>query len=118
MGDRMNRKKEARRGGPTGRRATIRSGGPAISDIAERIARQVNSMSPAQIDAYIVEHGLTHLADPERLEAILKMAITDEDAAEADDPQPQIPSRRFGDTAGQGAANERGAPSGDRRKDH
>jgi len=111
-------------GNPPGRRVTIRSGEIANSDIAAKIARQVNSMSPAQIDAYIVDHGLTHLADPERLEAILKLAISD-DGDETDegdkeaDSEPSIPGYGLGEaTAFDRIERNADAPGESRRKAH
>jgi len=42
---------------------------------AERIARQVLSMTPDEIDAFITERGLSHLADPERMAELLNAAV-------------------------------------------
>ena len=42
---------------------------------AERIARQVLSMTSEEIDQFIVERGLSHLADPERMAELLNAAV-------------------------------------------
>jgi hypothetical protein len=75
----MNDPKDNGRGllpGRSDRRATVGSGEAAKREFAERIARQVMSMTPEEVDAYIVEHGLSHLADPERMAALLELAVS------------------------------------------
>jgi hypothetical protein len=57
-----------RRGRPVSDEAAKRA-------FAERIARQVLSMTSEEVDEFIVERGLSHLADPERMADLLNIAV-------------------------------------------
>lgn len=74
----MSDKNQSRRGDislTSHRRGRLVSEDAAKRAFAERIARQVLSMTPEEVDAFIVERGLSHLADPERMAELLNIAV-------------------------------------------
>jgi hypothetical protein len=66
---------------------------------AERIARQVLSMTPDEVDAFIAERGLSHLVDPERMAELLNAALSLSGDEGMDGPveRPPAPKASVGD---------------------